>query len=117
VKILVCPSAPPSRMDAGTATSTPPGTWQAAVSDYTPTTRIAQGAIDAGLVAPAPADINGPLVTNKRISVSDVLDGASNKIMMAEDAGRPQLWRVGKLINSQASDTAAGWADRNNLIA
>lgn len=117
VKILICPSAPPNRMDAGTANSTPPGNWKAAISDYTPTTRIAQGAITAGLVTPAPADINGPMVTNRPLSVADIRDGASNTIMMAEDAGRPQVWRVGRMTSPQAGNTAAGWADRNNLIA
>ena len=44
-------------------------------------------------------------------------DGTSTTIILAEDAGRPQRWRVGKLISAQVADTAASWADRNNLIA
>jgi prepilin-type N-terminal cleavage/methylation domain-containing protein/prepilin-type processing-associated H-X9-DG protein len=117
VKVFVCPSAPSGRMDAGTATSTPPGTWRASPTDYTPTTRIAQGAITAGLVTSAPDDINGVLVTNKTPYMLDIRDGTSNTIALAEDAGRPQRWQLGRLVNAQVGNSAASWADRNNLIA
>src|SRR5207248_1563060 len=36
---------------------------------------------------------------------------------LAEGAGRPQRWQKGRLVNNQVADSAAGWADRNNLIA
>src|SRR2546426_68756 len=70
-----------------------------------------------GWVHSQPADINGMMVTNMRLRFADVIDGTSNTIALAEDAGRPQRWQVGKLINAQQPDTAASWADRNNLIA
>jgi prepilin-type N-terminal cleavage/methylation domain-containing protein/prepilin-type processing-associated H-X9-DG protein len=116
LKVVVCPSAPAGRMDAGTATSTPPAPWSASPADYTPITRIAQGAITAGLV-PQPADINGVMVTNQPQRIADILDGTSNTLVLAEDAGRPQRWRLRNLVNAQASNTSASWADRNNLIA
>ncbi len=117
VKVMLCPSAPAGRMDAGTPTSTPPGDWKASPTDYTPTTRIAQQAITTGLVDPPPADINGVMVTNQPQRIADILDGTSNTMVLGEDAGRPQLWRVGTLVSEQVGNTAASWADRNNLIA
>src|SRR5262249_35123909 len=64
IPAMICPSAPPGRVDLAPPSTTPAGPWQSAPSDYTPTTRIAQGAITAGLVNYTPADINGMMVTN-----------------------------------------------------
>jgi prepilin-type N-terminal cleavage/methylation domain-containing protein/prepilin-type processing-associated H-X9-DG protein len=117
VKTFLCPSAPGGRMDMAPPSTVPAGPWQAAPCDYTATTRIGQNAINAGFVSPAPGDINGVMVTNQRLRIADILDGTSNTIALGEDAGRPQRWRAGRLITAQAGNTAAGWADRNNLIA
>ncbi len=117
LKVMLCPSAPTGRMDMAPPSTVPAGPWTASPTDYTPTTRIAQGAINAGFVSPAPADINGMMQTNLRLRFADVQDGTSNTIALAEDAGRPQLWQMGKLVNNQVANSAASWADRNNLIA
>jgi prepilin-type N-terminal cleavage/methylation domain-containing protein/prepilin-type processing-associated H-X9-DG protein len=117
VRLMLCPSAPTGRVDKAPPSTVPAGPWESAPSDYTPTTRIAQGAINAGFVNYTPADINGMMVTNQKLGFADVLDGTSNTIALAEDAGRPQRWRVGKLVTAQLANSAASWADRNNLIA
>ena len=54
---------------------TPAGPWQASPTDYTPTTRIAQGAITAGFVTYTPDDINGMMQTNLKLTFARVLDG------------------------------------------
>jgi prepilin-type N-terminal cleavage/methylation domain-containing protein/prepilin-type processing-associated H-X9-DG protein len=117
VKTFLCPSAPNGRIDTAPPSTTPAGPWQAAPTDYTPTTRIAQNAINAGFVNPAPGDINGVMVTNQKLRIADITDGTSNTMALGEDAGRPQRWQMGKLVNAQVANTAASWADRNNLIA
>jgi prepilin-type N-terminal cleavage/methylation domain-containing protein/prepilin-type processing-associated H-X9-DG protein len=117
VKTFLCPSAPSGRMDMAPPSTTPAGPWQAAPTDYTPTTRISQNAITAGFVNPAPGDINGMMVTNQKLRIADILDGTSNTIALAEDAGRPQRWQLGRLVTAQLANSAASWADRNNLIA
>jgi prepilin-type N-terminal cleavage/methylation domain-containing protein/prepilin-type processing-associated H-X9-DG protein len=117
LKVMLCPSAPGNRMDTAPPSTTPAGPWSASPTDYTPTTRIAQGAITANWVTYQPGDINGMMVTNMRLRFADIQDGTSNTIALAEDAGRPQRWQMGKLITAQLADSAASWADRNNLIA
>jgi prepilin-type N-terminal cleavage/methylation domain-containing protein/prepilin-type processing-associated H-X9-DG protein len=111
LKTMQCPSAPPGRVDSGTTMSV---AWTAAAGDYVPTTRIAQGAIDAGLVPPT-ADINGIMVTNTTPRIADVRDGTSNTILLVEDAGRPQRWERRQQVPGRVP--GAGWADRDNLIA
>jgi len=118
LSVMLCPSAPWPRVDRGSggANGAAPGTWAASPTDYTPLTRIAQGAIDAKNVTYKPDDINGIMVTNQKIRHKQITDGTSNTIVLGEDAGRPQRWRIGKYV-ADLPNTAAGWADRDNLIA
>jgi prepilin-type N-terminal cleavage/methylation domain-containing protein/prepilin-type processing-associated H-X9-DG protein len=41
----------------------------------------------------------------------DITDGLSNSILLIEEGGRPQIWKYGKLVNSQPVVNYAGWAD------
>ena len=117
LKVMLCPTAPNDRVDMAPPSTVPAGPWQSSPTDYTPTTRIAQGAINAGFVSPPPNDINGVMVTNQPQRMADIHDGTSNTMVLGEDDGRPQRWQVGKLVNPQVANSAASWADRNNLIA
>src|SRR5438270_741385 len=51
LSVMLCPSVPNAgRVDKAPPSTTPAGPWQSSPTDYTPTTRIAQGAITAGWV-------------------------------------------------------------------
>jgi prepilin-type processing-associated H-X9-DG protein len=49
------------------------------------------------------------LTQNRMVRPAGITDGTSNTILMAEAAGRPKLWRAGRLIPGVYSDGAA-WA-------
>jgi prepilin-type N-terminal cleavage/methylation domain-containing protein len=42
---------------------------------------------------------------------ADITDGLSNSIVLIEDAGRPQLWENGSLVNAAPTVHYSGWAD------
>jgi prepilin-type N-terminal cleavage/methylation domain-containing protein/prepilin-type processing-associated H-X9-DG protein len=108
ISVLQCPSVPePERLD-GVPENTP---WVAdvgAASDYAPTIFVDKRLKDANLVdeaatgAAMPPDKGSPglglLAYNIVTRLSDVTDGLSKTIMYAESAGRPYLYRRGKLI-------------------
>jgi prepilin-type processing-associated H-X9-DG protein len=47
-----------------------------------------------------------------RPRLADMLDGTSNTILVAESAGRPNLWRTGQLVGSPSSVrvNGGGWS-------
>jgi prepilin-type N-terminal cleavage/methylation domain-containing protein/prepilin-type processing-associated H-X9-DG protein len=108
ILILQCPSAPnPERLD-GVPENAP---WVAdvgAASDYAPTIFVDKRLKEASLVDEAdtgtampPANGSpglGLLAYNVVTRLADVTDGLSKTIMYAESAGRPYLYRRGKLV-------------------
>jgi prepilin-type processing-associated H-X9-DG protein len=50
-------------------------------------------------------------VTSRSTRPSEVTDGLSNTVLLIEDAGRPQLWRGGQLLDPGDVVGGAGWAD------
>jgi prepilin-type N-terminal cleavage/methylation domain-containing protein len=83
-----------------------------AAGDYGPNNAI-DGAnlVPLGLVDDV-GKFEGVLKVNLLCKVSQVTDGTSNTLVIAEDAGRPDLYRVGKQVSGTVS--GAGWADREN---
>jgi len=104
LKLMQCPSAPPNRFDLTGA-----GNPRAAAGDYAPIDGI-QPPLRSRLGYAAGADMSGVLRADIYTRLTDVVDGTSSTIMIAEDAGRPDVYRAGKLDpNIKAS--GAGWAD------
>src|SRR5262249_30809745 len=66
-----------------------------------------------GLVPNVP-DSTGIAKVNFLCKVAHITDGTSNTLVICEDAGRPDRYRVGKLVSGTGTFSGAGWADRDN---
>jgi hypothetical protein len=90
---------------------------RANIADYTCArcfNSSAAAAIGASSNEYAPNNM-GMLVRDKFTKPREVIDGLSNTIMLIEDAGRPQLYQLGKLIpNSSANNPK--WAEPEHTI-
>src|SRR5713101_1571555 len=126
LKIWQCPSAESNRFEDGTLpTVTPPpmlpykGT--AACGDYAGMSRVDAELARRGLIDPpnGPRDeqgnYGGVFPVNHTIRLTDIPDGTSYTIMMAECAGRPQLWQGRKPVSDKWL-LGGAWASRNLLL-
>ena len=108
LRILQCPSAEPDRL---VTEAEFPGAWSggrtAACSDYNGIRGMDRMLADGGWIDPV-GNYEGALTQNRMVRFADITDGTSNTILMAEAAGRPKLWRAGRLVDG-VSDGAA-WA-------
>ena len=128
LKIFQCPSTPEQDrfMEFGVFTNGRKG----ACGDYAPTFGIDRALVGLSLInQPEDQAISGTfssgptvwhttyyrgvLVPNKMTGMNEITDGASNTIMLIEDAGRPALWLAG---NKVADNQIIGgpWAAYNN---
>jgi prepilin-type N-terminal cleavage/methylation domain-containing protein/prepilin-type processing-associated H-X9-DG protein len=109
LRILQCPSGEPNRL---VTEAEFPGTWsggrKGACSDYNGIRWMDSILADRGWIDPV-GDYEGALTQNRMVRVTDITDGTSNTLLMAEAAGRPKLWRAGRLIAGVYSDGTA-WA-------
>jgi prepilin-type processing-associated H-X9-DG protein len=125
LKMWKCPSARANRFQDGMLpTDTPPprdpfvGT--AACGDY-----AGMGVVDAGLAGSGwidppggPRDerghYEGAFPINGARRLDDILDGTTSTILIAECAGRPQLWQGGREVPNRWV-SGGPWASRNLL--
>jgi prepilin-type N-terminal cleavage/methylation domain-containing protein len=133
VPVYQCPSAPirtadyaPYFKSAGFPSTIPAinlGTTDYAVVQRTSGTFYSSG---CGY-KPTPSDVNG-LLGNKSTParVTDATDGASNTILIAEDAGRPNIWVKQKDYGDSLKTPPpgytpflnnSGWADYNTKLS
>jgi prepilin-type N-terminal cleavage/methylation domain-containing protein len=101
VKLMVCPSTPaPDRMISGTLNGVP---YTVPPADY-----AAVGGITSDIVPqviPASYPRLGAMPIDTTLGFKDILDGASSTLLVAEGAGRPQVWNAGH-DTGQLSPTA-----------
>src|SRR5262249_53419415 len=102
--IYQCPSSPsPERLDGA-----PEQNYAGIVAtgDYAALYGVDTRLVSLGLVPNAGEGLASK--TNK-IRIADATDGLSNTVHTTESAGRPALYRTGKLINSNAIN-GGGWS-------
>jgi len=125
LRVWQCPSAEANRVhDGSLVTVTPPTeelfSGSAACADYAGILGVHAGLVQTGLVGPlsGPRDVagyyEGVFVVNANSRMADILDGTSNTILMAECAGRPQLWQ-GRSKVPNVWLTGGPWASRGLL--
>ena len=140
LKVMQCPSAPnnprlyTAKSSFAAFVGLPP-TWTASAADYCPSSDIGAAFLTTagfkvpdGQTGPNTANFRGALKLNVTTPLLSIGDGTSNTILLAEAAGRPQIWRNGQLATTNlggskmandlgtASDPwtdvwGGGWAD------
>jgi prepilin-type N-terminal cleavage/methylation domain-containing protein/prepilin-type processing-associated H-X9-DG protein len=107
IPVLVCPSVPTPASSRG-------GALNRGITDYSPLNDIARPNAFITSMPPTDNTLLGILGSDVRRRVADITDGTSNTVMMAECAGREQIWQMGAL----ASGTTNGaWANPGNQIS
>jgi len=105
IKTFLCPSAPSGRK----------GSRQRGVIDYSPVNTITRPNPFVTSMPPSDPTNIGILGKNIRRTIPSITDGTSNTILLAEDAGRNQLWQMGRLISTSGGTGA--WANPETAIA
>ena len=120
VKVFQCPSAPPARTTdfLSPIPNLPPGSARRATTDYAPVLGV-DGLLEPFLPPGTPVNAaTGVLMFNLPRRMDESTDGASNTILVAEDAGRPQWWQKGVELPMDQYGIApgGGWGDAHNAF-
>lgn len=105
VPLFLCPSAPSER-ESGS-----PGPAMG-VCDYSPIANVDANLIATGLLAPWQGNPTGVMTYGRGLRITDVTDGASQTLLIAEVAARPQHYQRRELIGTTGP---LGWATVNML--
>lgn len=115
----MCPTSPSNpRFDL----NTPQATGRPyAISDYTAIASVSANlwtGANPVLTSPKPPSNEGVFSGTEPTRTKDITDGTSNTILFIECAGRPDLWRVGKLVPNPTNVATlrvslGGWAAPN----
>lgn len=113
VPVFTCPSAPVRQAYTSTVYA-PLITWQSAPTDYSPIGSVAAAAYPALGVA-APADRTGVLrilasASTSGTPIAHVTDGTSNTILLAEIAGRNDLYQASGPVGTKVNFNVCGYS-------
>jgi prepilin-type N-terminal cleavage/methylation domain-containing protein/prepilin-type processing-associated H-X9-DG protein len=97
LKVLQCPAAADRVVAAGQGDGVFTDGRVGACADYSPVASVSPGLAALGLIDP-PLKYQGALPVNARVRPVEISDGTSSTLLVAEDAGRPQLWRAGRSV-------------------
>lgn len=118
IKVFNCPSAANGKRTVKKSPDADGYTYEAAASDYGVNNAISKALKD--LSPPMIDDLGsstvayrGVMVVNECRKLTDIHDGASNTIVICEDAGRPDKYVQGG-SGTASTISGAAWADRDN---
>jgi prepilin-type processing-associated H-X9-DG protein/prepilin-type N-terminal cleavage/methylation domain-containing protein len=114
LSILQCPSASPNRVVSTHPDGAFSGGGEGACIDYGPVLGVNPALASLGLIHPA-ADYGGALPINGMTRLTDITDGLSTTLLVAEDAGRPDMWRLGRPIPGPFA-FGGPWASSANAV-
>jgi prepilin-type N-terminal cleavage/methylation domain-containing protein/prepilin-type processing-associated H-X9-DG protein len=101
VPVFQCPSAPDAPRIDKKYKSKP------VCGDYNVMTDVSSKLSLLGVIVPS-NDLRGAMVPNKTTKLTDIQDGASNTILVAESAGRPDHWNGRTKVDGNL--TGGAWA-------
>ena len=100
LKVLACPATPnPDRLDADPGTDASAFNPIVAAGDYAGIYKVDPRLVQLG-VGVVPGD--GVLDKTQQVRFADITDGLSNTLHVTESAGKPSLYRAGRLVSSPA---------------
>jgi prepilin-type N-terminal cleavage/methylation domain-containing protein/prepilin-type processing-associated H-X9-DG protein len=122
IKIFVCPSTyppnPVNQTPTGVALSGPMGLCDyGALNQVDPDFYLNSGMVYTLAQATAANNLTPPgfltaaMYKDYPTPILGISDGTSNTIMLAEDAGQPSNWVLGKLVSASSPTGDWGWAD------
>lgn len=123
IPCFLCPSAPIRGPYSYTLNypGFPSVSWQASASDYSPLARVHEDLVNTFLGLGYTAEQRmGALQPDKPTTPNAISDGLSHTILVAEMAGKNDLWQNGKNFNQQLSGMyggQGGWADATSAAS
>jgi prepilin-type N-terminal cleavage/methylation domain-containing protein/prepilin-type processing-associated H-X9-DG protein len=111
IQTFLCPSTPTGASTFNNKTVSSVAV-RAARTDYGPDNAYSSTLEGLGLVD-VTVNRNGVLQVNNAWTIAEIRDGTSNTFVLSEVAGRPDLWRAGRQIDTGVQNDG-GWADDSN---
>ena len=120
LKMYTCPSNPENQAPPFSYTLVYYGvftsTWTAMSADYGPISHVHSSLASA--ITSFPTDnLQGLIRVDQKVTPVEVTDGLSNTILSAEIAGRPSLWRGGRVKSTPPQTYSSGSGAWNDATA
>jgi prepilin-type N-terminal cleavage/methylation domain-containing protein len=116
VKVMICPSTP----EANRVSTL--GTYRGSATDYTATAGVSGNLYSGGFITtPNPEGTGTPsgIISaghNMPARITDITDGTSNTLLLAESAGRPTRWVPGRPYSPAGTVGVSSWGEYNASV-